>query len=41
MKENKLDVAKAFEALAKIIGERTNTDVTVKEIKKKEEKQTA
>lgn len=42
MEENKLDVRKAFDAIAKIMGDRIGMDITVKEIKKKEEdKQTA
>ncbi len=42
MEENKLDVRKAFDAIAKIMGERVNMDIIVKEVKKKEEdKQTA
>ena len=37
MEENKLDVRKAFEALARIMGDRINVDVTVTEIHKKDE----
>lgn len=37
MEENKLDVRKAFQALASIIGDRYGLDIEVKEIKKKKE----
>ncbi len=37
MEENKLDVRKAFEAIANIIGDRYGMEIKVKDIKKKEE----
>lgn len=38
-KENKLDVRKAFEALARIIGDRENVTITVKSIELKDKTQ--
>lgn len=37
MEENKLDIRKAFEAIANIIGDRYGMDIEVKEIRKKED----
>lgn len=36
-KENKLDVRKAFEALAYILGQRHNVKITVVDVEKKDE----
>lgn len=36
MSENKLDVRKAFEAIAQIIGDREHVEIVVKSIKEKE-----
>lgn len=41
VEENRLDVRKAFEALAKIIGNRENVEIQVKEIRRKEEERSA
>ena len=42
MSENKLDVRKAFEAIAHIIGRRENVIIEVTEVKRKEpERETA
>ncbi|WP_275533081.1 hypothetical protein [Lachnoclostridium sp. An14] len=41
MEENKLDIRKAFEAIAKIIGNRENVEIQVKEIRRKEEERSA
>lgn len=37
MEENKLDVRKAFQALADIIGDRYGMNIQVTEVKRKEE----
>ncbi len=40
-KENKMDVRKAYEALAKIIGDREGVKITVKSIERVPEEETA
>lgn len=39
--ENKLDVRKVFEAIAYIIGKRENVEITVTNVRKKTEDETA